>query len=275
MIGKLIKYDFRSMLRKFLPLWAGLAALGLINGFTIRHVLAGDRFEGLPAFLLGGLPLMLLILLGTVLGVLTVVFICQRFYYGLLGREGYLMFTLPVSSAEHILSKTVSALLLTVLTGLVFFVSGFLLVLSLDGRAMFDTLGEMFAELRQVEMPRGLGWLLTEGALYGLVSAAASVLHIYAAMALGHLASRHRVGWSVLAYVGLNMVLTSGLFQLGLRVSQGGFDRYEFFLDRDGWHGSMAPLAGALGVMTLISLALCVVFFFITKLILDKKLNLE
>ena len=53
MIGKLIKYELRSVLRKFFPLWAGLAALGLLNGFTIRHVLASDRFEGLASFLLG------------------------------------------------------------------------------------------------------------------------------------------------------------------------------------------------------------------------------
>lgn len=275
MIGKLIKYDFRSMLRKFLPLWAGLAVLGLLNGFTIRHVLANQRIDGLGNFLLGVLPLILLIVLGTILGVLTLVFICQRFYQGLLGPEGYLMFTLPVSSAEHILSKSISALLLMVLTALVFFLSGFLLLTALDGEEFFSVLGEIPGAIRELELPRSTPWLILEGLLYSLVSALSSVLHIYAAIALGHLASRHRVGWSMLAYVGLNTVLSTGLYSLGIGNLGTKLDKLGIRYAESGFQGAMASLAGVLGVLLLISLILGVIFFLITKWILDKSLNLE
>ena len=119
MLGKLIKYDFRSCIRKFGPLWLGLAALAVINGFTIGHVLDNDRVTGWAQFMLGVLPLILLIVLWTGVGIMTLVFICERFYKGLLGDEGYLMQTLPVTTEEHILSKAIVATLLELITGLV------------------------------------------------------------------------------------------------------------------------------------------------------------
>ena len=100
MLGKLMKYDLRSCLRKFWMLWAGLAALAVLNGYTINHVLDNSRFDGLLAFLFGVLPLILFFVLGIATAILILVFICDRFYKGLLGDEGYLAFTLPVSSAE-------------------------------------------------------------------------------------------------------------------------------------------------------------------------------
>ena len=36
MLGKLMKYDLRSMLRRFGGLWIAIAALSVINGFSIR-----------------------------------------------------------------------------------------------------------------------------------------------------------------------------------------------------------------------------------------------
>ena len=109
-----MKYDLRSCLRKFWMLWAGLAALAMLNGYTINHVLDNSRFSGLPAFLFGVLPLILFFVLGIATAILILVFICDRFYKGLLGDEGYLAFTLPVSSAEHIASKALVSLILVV-----------------------------------------------------------------------------------------------------------------------------------------------------------------
>ena len=87
-----MKYDLRSCLRKFWMLWSGLAALAVLNGYTINHVLDNSRFEGFLAFLFGVLPLILFFVLGIATAILILVFICDRFYKGLLGDEGYLAF---------------------------------------------------------------------------------------------------------------------------------------------------------------------------------------
>ena len=46
MLGKLMKYDFRCMIRKFGPLWLGLIALAAVNGFTVGHVLDNGNMQG-------------------------------------------------------------------------------------------------------------------------------------------------------------------------------------------------------------------------------------
>lgn len=104
MLGKLMKYDLRSGIRTFSLIWIGLALLGAINGLTIRFVLAGDTQSGLVSFVFGVLPMILLVALYVAMGIFVLVFIIDRFYKGLLGNEGYLMFTLPVTSAAHIAS---------------------------------------------------------------------------------------------------------------------------------------------------------------------------
>ena len=63
MLGKLIKYDFRSCIRRFGPLWLGMVALALINGFTIGHVLDNGSITGWAQFAFGVMPLILLICL--------------------------------------------------------------------------------------------------------------------------------------------------------------------------------------------------------------------
>ena len=38
MTGKLLKYDLKSMLRNFIPLWAALVAVSIINYFTLHSL---------------------------------------------------------------------------------------------------------------------------------------------------------------------------------------------------------------------------------------------
>ena len=87
MLGKLLKYDFRSMFRVFLPLWGALLAISFINRLTLNS----DRM-GLPGAVL------FIAYIGIIFAVMavTLVLVVQRFYNGLLKSEGYLMFTLPV-----------------------------------------------------------------------------------------------------------------------------------------------------------------------------------
>ena len=56
MLGKLIKYDFRSCIRRFGPLWLGMVALAVINGFTIGHVLDNGSITGWAQFAFGVMP---------------------------------------------------------------------------------------------------------------------------------------------------------------------------------------------------------------------------
>ena len=110
MLGKLMKYDLRSGIRTFALIWIGLAALAAINGLTLRIAFDGDIQSELANFIITVLPMVLLVALYVAMGIFMLVFIINRFYKGLLGDEGYLMFTLPVSVSEHIGSKLLTSI---------------------------------------------------------------------------------------------------------------------------------------------------------------------
>ncbi len=73
-----------------------------------------------------GILYLLLFALWVAMGVLTVVSIIQRFYKNLLGDEGFLMFTLPVSSTTLLGSKMLAAMLWTIASSMVGMLSFFL-----------------------------------------------------------------------------------------------------------------------------------------------------
>lgn len=90
MLGKLMKYDLKSMFKVFVPLWLALLAVSVVNRFTIQ-------FDSNA--IIGGLPTVIFMILyvGLIIAVMVVAvaLIIMRFYHGLLKDEGYLMFTLP------------------------------------------------------------------------------------------------------------------------------------------------------------------------------------
>ncbi|MBQ6428295.1 MAG: hypothetical protein IJK03_05915 [Oscillospiraceae bacterium] len=274
MLGKLMKYDLRSCVRKFWMLWAGLGALAILNGFTINHVLNNNSFEGFLAFLLGVLPLILFFILGVATAILILVFICDRFYKGLLGDEGYLAFTLPVSSAEHIASKALVSLILVVISGVVVMISAFLLFSVGDWTNFSSFLASVAQGIREISWPKGTGGLVVEMILFILAGSLAQTLHIYLAIAIGHLAKKHRVAYAILAYIGINIVLS----MIANIIGSHGFkflENLSFYIDSSGFHGSLrsALITGASLIFS--QLVLCAAYFFGTKVILDRRLNLE
>ena len=284
MLGKLMKYDMRSGFRKFALIWIGLAALGVINGFTVEYVLDGENQNQLVNFFLGVLPMMLLVALYVAMGIFVLVFIVERFYKGLLGDEGYLMFTLPVTTSAHIGSKLLTGMIFAILSTLVAIVSGLLLMLVLEPVGLHETIrtwSGMSAYLRDNPLPAGTGWVMAEFAVYTLVAMAAANLQIYTAISIGHLAKKHRGGFALLAYVGISIafsIIMNGCMSLLLQSDAfpNVLLNWEFCLDDTGWHvQGVGAIAAALGVALGLELIKGVGFFFATRAILSKRLNLE
>ena len=106
MLGKLMKYEFRATAIYFLPIYAMLI---LVSGLRYAVSLITEKFSGsYPVFSTFGLSAAYF-LLAFGLAVTTFVVIIIRFYKNLLGAEGYLMFTLPVSISQNILAKLIPA----------------------------------------------------------------------------------------------------------------------------------------------------------------------
>lgn len=243
MFGKLMKYELKSLLKGLLPLYGAILAVALINAVMASFGI-GNSIDGLPQVT----AIMLYFGLCVAVAVVTFLVIIQRFYKGLLGQEGYLMFTLPVPTWQLTLSKLLGAVITTILSGIV----GMLSILILGSLNINWTLD---ATLFIIEL-----------IVLMLVGVAAMILEIYVAMALGHLANKHRIAMSFVWFVVLQTVLS---FLTGL--SAMALSYWPFF---PAFYANLSA-HGMMWMMILPCLIEAAVFYFGTTWILKNKLNLE
>ena len=284
MLGKLMKYDLRSGIRTFALIWIGLAALAAINGLTLRIAFDGDIQSELANFIITVLPMVLLVALYVAMGIFMLVFIINRFYKGLLGDEGYLMFTLPVSVSEHIGSKLLTSMIFQIGSFAVAVLSGGLLLAVLapaNLREITAAVRDMTDYLAGNPLPAGTGWLIAEFAVHMLIGAAVTILQIYTAISIGHLAKKNR-GWiALLAYVGISIafsIIMNGCMSLLLQSDafSNVLLNWEFCLNDTGWHvQGVGMMASTIGIGIGLELLKGTGFFFATRAILSKRLNLE
>ena len=113
MFHKLLKYEFTAVGRELLPVYLMMIAAAILaNIFMPIKAVISSAFA--------------LIFLAITVGamVVTLVTTINRFQKNLLGDEGYLMFTLPVTSPQLLGSKLLSALLWNIIGILCGMVSG-------------------------------------------------------------------------------------------------------------------------------------------------------
>lgn len=207
MLGKLLKYELKSSARTLIPLYIGILILSIVCGIffatQIQDFMYSDNMS-----LFFGILYMLLFALLVAMGVLTVVSIIQRFYKNLLGDEGFLMFTLPVSSTTLLLSKMLAAMLWIIASSVVgvlsimitmfipLFFSGelnitwsdFVYFMQIAWESLFNT----------PALPTFMFQLL----LGGFISIIVTILMAYVSMMIGQLQpfSRHQIIVSFIAF---------------------------------------------------------------------------
>jgi hypothetical protein len=107
MLKQLLKYEFKATKSLYFGLYLALALLSVVLGVSFRQENAwADNTN------FGRLEVILMVLYLSVIfaiAVLCFVSMVQRFYKNLLGREGYLMHTLPVTETQLILSKLITS----------------------------------------------------------------------------------------------------------------------------------------------------------------------
>lgn len=266
-MGKIIKYEFRSMFRLFIPLWLGILVLSLVNRFTLNFQFGDNKLANFFA----GMVMFLYVMGIMAVLVVAFIFIILRFYKGILKEEGYLTMTLPVSLDSILWGKAIAGWVLLVLTVVVCIASAGILVLQNFMIEDVRLAWARMAELSGGEAPLVL--ILVQVLLSALVSTLYNILFLYLAMAIGHLAQKHKVGMSVLAYVVLSTVLST-LYNTFLTPAVLNFLMGYDFAGRTNAQ-IVALVSNSLWIYLAIVLVACVVFYFPTRYILQKKLNLE
>ena len=105
MLGKLIKHELRGSGRTMLPFILVSLFLAVMAGLSMR---AMERQQDYSWFnILFGIVIFLFVAGLMAVCIMSVVVVINRFRQNLLGDEGYLMFTLPVSVDQHIWAKLI------------------------------------------------------------------------------------------------------------------------------------------------------------------------
>ena len=198
MLRKLIKYDIKSISRVFIPMWILTPIVALMLSFSIRGMSTWTQNIISSGFMVAGngilMMVMMLLFFGIMVGlfVMTILFTIQRFWNGLLKEEGYLMFTLPVKVWELIVSKAITATIVSCISILVgIFSSMILAVFSTDEfiTSLAYAWKYMFGVVWKIDARFIVNFILC--IILFIVMLVENVYHVYTAMAVGQLWQEH------------------------------------------------------------------------------------
>ena len=268
MLGKLLKYEIKATARWFLPIYIIIFLFAFINRLINPFQKVGDTYtatvEGLNFLnFMRGISIFVYFALIVAVIAMTFIIIIQRFYKNLLGDEGYLMFTLPVKTWQHIISKLLTSMMWIILSFLVI-ISSILILLNIDN--LFSELGRLISTAREF-LGDNLMILIP---IVALISSAYSILTVYNALSIGHLFSKHRIlasfGAYMVIYIVGQIVFTIFAFatanKIPVPLSQST---------------AMVPpqVATLIASITVIYALLGIANFIVANVILNRKLNLE
>ena len=299
MLRKLFKYEFRATGRIFLPAYAVLLVMSFVARLCYSADLAREfTTEGRTSLIVT----MVMVMLFTAVWVVTLVVVIRRFWTNLLGREGYLMNVLPVSSWEHVCSKAVTSLVWVLLSGLVSVAALIVMLMGttdlIDWRDLLYNASWIWNEgwdyLRAEGADTQAALLIVQSVIDGLVSVFSLILTAYAAMSIGQLANRRRVWASIGAFFGITIarsIVSSLLFvntllgvfapavlgDYSIAVVSGSDGPTAYYYDgaEHVLREFLAAYNTHLLYQLIFALAVCVLLFWLSQRLLKKRLNLQ
>lgn len=281
MLAKLIKHEFKATARVFVPMLGTVLALTAATALTVKLggilVLPGGTGLGGPVLgLVSGLLCLLTFFAMMAMMVAVMVITIQRFYKNLLGDEGYLMFTLPVTPAQHITAKLTVGTVWTILSLALALLGGWAVVSAIPGAAENGLTLAQANEGFRAEMGIGMWLPATVMLVLFIIGTVNTYLQLYLCMAIGGQWPTSRLGASIAAYLilnfGLQLLFVIGMFTSGVALAvTGAMDALILLAE------STAPAAvmcGAMGAVGAVLLLGCIVYFCVTRWLLTKRLNL-
>ena len=287
MLKQLLKYEFKATKSLYFGLYLALALLSVVLGVSFRqeHALAhSTSFQNLEVILM-----VLYLSVIFAIAVLCFVSTVQRFYKNLLGREGYLMHTLPVTETQLILSKLLTSMVWVLCSGLVGIVciTGMVSIGVLDAEVLgtvdWDSWKQLWGMLYG-ELGTKFWLVMFWTILINLARLASLILCVYAACMIAHQFKKQTMVAGILAFIGMNIVENQIDKLLGMNdVTLFVGVNYELVdvSDVSGGTPVMHYLTTAFGQEAgylfcfVFTAAIAAVYFCLTRWLMKNKLNLE
>ena len=243
MFWNLVRYEFKNVNKWYLALYGAVLALSVIIGLQASAIkmLSSQDQESImlvfQAFIFGGLII--------TMSISTLILIIRRFKASVYERQGYLTLTLPVSEHQIILAKLLGAFLWSLLSAVVFILSIYIFLVTVD------------PQIIDVYMIRYFFGHYLDSIGLSLISyifsTVAGILCIYLSISIGQLFNEYRTALAVVAYIVIQTIL--GFITINLRID---FD-YNWMISFE----------------ILKDLILSLVFYLGTYYILKNKVNLQ
>lgn len=210
MLGRLIKYDLKSLNRFLIIIHAFLLLLALlIRIFFTEHIpaesLINPETDTLPMTLVTLTIIFSLVI--TCVSFATGLIITVRFYRNLFSDEGYLTQTLPVTRGQHLLAKTISGSIWSCIDVFFIFASMYIIAATPEVIRLFH---EYEPEIRAELGLTGSYSNVTFAAIavfflvFSFIGAISNVISYYASVVFGQLFSGHRVFGAIAAYFAIS-----------------------------------------------------------------------
>ncbi len=283
MLGKLIKYEQKATYKVLTIINFVIILLTLIGAFILNTNIFNNS-ESIPLAIL----LVIFYSLSLIaMGIIIVIYLYIRFYKNLFTAEGYLMHTLPVTPLQLFHSKLIVGYFWTFLNSLLMILSistlGFVVgyhitkVEQLNFIEFFTENGIQLSEKESFAIsfqkifgytPEGFVILLL---ILLIVSCFSSLLMGYLSILLGQLVEKYKlaasVGFYIVIYI-VNQVISSFIMILpNLKFMISSIDNTEFFISD--FYKNLLPLS----IIT--QLLLGIIFYFMSVLLVQRKVNLD
>lgn len=264
MLGKLVKHEWKAITK---PL--AIMHIALILMAIIGKVLLNIEVLKKADYVWGAL-LMLYILAVITLEIGTQIYLAVRFYKNMYTDEGYLSFTLPVKSWEHILSKTFISAVWTLIDIAVVILSILILVMYKGmGTEFIEGFLGVLTELSEAGI--SVVWFMIRLIINGVLYLIALPLTYYFSISIGQLFNSHKMLASIITYfITINVIQV-----IGTVVSTIMMVNTTYADDVITDSGMRGFYNGILDMGMIGNLITCVGFWLVVNYIMNKRLNLE
>ena len=274
MLGKLFKYEWRSITKLLLPIHGCVLLFALLSRFYftlgggVENLL--NSSSGIISVLTGLLIFALVVIISSVV-IFTYVYIGYHFYKKVFTDQGYLTNTLPVTPTQLLLSKELAAVPWLLIDILIIIISCLILASTKDLFSSFRLVWPvMLSQMGQ--MP-----LLTALTIFAIIlSPFQMIIILFFSVTVGNLASTHKVLASIAVYIGIYILQQIfGFIELIVI----GFSDYGTFMNVDLATNAAISIDTYLNPVLAVNIIFCILLMIAcwigSSYILSKKLNLQ
>ena len=277
MTVKMIKYEFKQMSPVLLVAFIALffvTLIGFLIGVLPILIFGGkDLGTGIWSILMASISFLAYAFILMVIAIGMNIFIGYRFYKSMYSSTGYLTHTLPLSTNELILGKTIPAIAVQILIDLMVIISGVIIFLGYyvakDG---FDNAIYNISSLLQIFEGRyfytGFGIVLavTMFGISAVIQTVSGTFVLLLSASIGQLFNSHRILMGVVSFIVINRIIAALEWIINLIVTE--VAKADYYSRGTGTIISLIFIA-------MINIAVLIISYVLNYYIISNKLNLE